>query len=91
MAGPHQRALTPRRRVPRSFRVIRALRARGQQREVQSPCRYRPVCVLVIRVAQTTAPSTTLRRRLNAAKSMALPGAVLVLVCAQPRGARLRG
>ena len=59
MAGSHQRALTPRRRVPRSFRVIRALRARGQQREVQSPCRYRPVSVLVIRVAQTTAPSTT--------------------------------
>ena len=59
MAGSHQRALTPRRRVPRSFRVIRALRARGQQREVQSPCRSRPVCALVIRVAQTTAPSTT--------------------------------
>ena len=38
MAGSHRRALTPRRRVPRSFRVIRALRARGQQREVQSPC-----------------------------------------------------
>ena len=59
MAGSHQRALTPRRRMPRSFRLIRALRARGQQREVQVPCRSWPVCALVICVAQTTAPSTT--------------------------------
>ena len=59
MAGSHQRALTPRRRVPRSFRLIRALRARGQHGEVQLPCRPRPVCALVICVAQTTAPSTT--------------------------------
>ena len=87
MAGSHQRSLTPRLSIPRSFRLIRALRARGQKREVQVPCRSRPVCALVICVAQTTAPSTTLRRRLNAARGMALPGAVLVLVCAQPRGA----
>ena len=58
MACSNQRALTPRRRVPRSFHLTRALRARGQQSEVDLPCISRPVCALVIRVAQTTAPST---------------------------------